>query len=155
MNFLLKLSDFKSDFKLTLGYLNPALNNPAHDSLHFVFGSCACKVKQPSPAQPSPAQPSPSNPIPTPSIGVRAGDKRVLISHTAKPPQECHLSPVLCCKTDQCLYWDPPPLGAKPAFLWPTQWACLQGHSCWPNSPQGICHSNACLKPLPPGQTFW
>ena len=50
MNFLLKLSDFKSDFKLTLGYLNPALNNPAHDSLHFDFGSCACKVKQPSPA---------------------------------------------------------------------------------------------------------
>ena len=61
MNFLLKLSDFKSDFKLTLGYLNPALNNPAHDSLHFVFGSCACKVKQPSPAQPSPAHPIPSH----------------------------------------------------------------------------------------------
>ena len=81
MNFLLKLSDFKSDFKLTLGYLNPALNNPAHDSLHFFFGSCACKVKQPRPAQL----------IPTPSTGVRAGGKRVLILH------------LLRCKTDQCL----------------------------------------------------
>ena len=29
MNFLLKLSDLKSNFTLTLGYLNPALNNPA------------------------------------------------------------------------------------------------------------------------------
>ena len=27
--FLLKLSDLKSEFTLTLGYLNPALNNPA------------------------------------------------------------------------------------------------------------------------------
>ena len=77
MNFLLKLSDFKSDFKLTLGYLSPGLNNPAHDSLHFDFGSCACKVKQPSPAQPIP--------IPTPSTGVGAGGKRALISRTAKP----------------------------------------------------------------------
>ena len=29
LNFLLKLLDLKSDFTLTLGYLNPALNNPA------------------------------------------------------------------------------------------------------------------------------
>ena len=29
MKFFLKLSDLKSDFTLTLGYLNPALNNPA------------------------------------------------------------------------------------------------------------------------------
>ena len=28
LNFLLKLSDRKSNFTLTLGYLNPALNNP-------------------------------------------------------------------------------------------------------------------------------
>ena len=27
--FSLKLSDLKSDFTLTLGYLNPAFNNPA------------------------------------------------------------------------------------------------------------------------------
>ena len=30
MDFLSKLSDLKPDFMLTLGYLNPALNNPAH-----------------------------------------------------------------------------------------------------------------------------
>ena len=29
LNFLLKLSDLKSDFTLTLGYTNPALKNPA------------------------------------------------------------------------------------------------------------------------------
>ena len=29
MNFLLKLSDLKLNFTLTLGYLNPALNNAA------------------------------------------------------------------------------------------------------------------------------
>ena len=29
LNFLLKLSNLKPDFTLTLGYLNPALNNPA------------------------------------------------------------------------------------------------------------------------------
>ena len=28
LNFLLKLSDLKSNFTLTLDYLNPALNNP-------------------------------------------------------------------------------------------------------------------------------
>ena len=28
LNFLLKLSDLKSNFTLTLGYLNPALNHP-------------------------------------------------------------------------------------------------------------------------------
>ena len=28
LNFLLKLSDLKSNFTLTLSYLNPALNNP-------------------------------------------------------------------------------------------------------------------------------
>ena len=28
LNFLLKFSDLKSNFTLTLGYLNPALNNP-------------------------------------------------------------------------------------------------------------------------------
>ena len=28
LNFLLKLSDLKSNLTLTLGYLNPALNNP-------------------------------------------------------------------------------------------------------------------------------
>ena len=35
MNFLLKLSDFKSDFKITLGYLNPALNNPGGKTKSF------------------------------------------------------------------------------------------------------------------------
>ena len=29
LHFLLKLSDLKSNFALTLGYLNPALNTPA------------------------------------------------------------------------------------------------------------------------------
>ena len=29
LNFFFKLSDLKSNFILTLGYLNPALNNPA------------------------------------------------------------------------------------------------------------------------------
>ena len=29
LNFFLKLSNLKPDFTLTLGYLNPALNNPA------------------------------------------------------------------------------------------------------------------------------
>ena len=33
LNFLLKLSDLKSNFTLTLGYLNPALNNPGLVSL--------------------------------------------------------------------------------------------------------------------------
>ena len=35
MNFLSKLSDLKSDFTLILGYLDPALNNPAlvHDQI--------------------------------------------------------------------------------------------------------------------------
>ena len=28
LNFLLKLSDLKAGFTLTLGYLDPALNNP-------------------------------------------------------------------------------------------------------------------------------
>ena len=32
LNFLLKLSDLNSDFILTLGYLNLALNNPAQIS---------------------------------------------------------------------------------------------------------------------------
>ena len=31
LNFLSKLLDLKSDYTLTLGYLNPALNNPALD----------------------------------------------------------------------------------------------------------------------------
>ena len=31
--FLLKLSDLKSEFTLTLGYLNPALNNPAQSGI--------------------------------------------------------------------------------------------------------------------------
>ena len=34
-NFLSKLSDLKSDFKLTLGYLNQALNNLALQSSNF------------------------------------------------------------------------------------------------------------------------
>ena len=33
MNFLLKLSDLKSNFTLTLGYLNSALNNAAFNFL--------------------------------------------------------------------------------------------------------------------------
>ena len=48
MNFLLKLSDLKSNFTLTLGYLNSALNNAAfnflapslllnHSSVHHSF----------------------------------------------------------------------------------------------------------------------
>ena len=32
LNFLLKLSDLKSNFTLTLGYLNPALNNPGQEN---------------------------------------------------------------------------------------------------------------------------
>ena len=32
LSFLLKLSDLKSDFTLTLGYLNPALNNPVQNA---------------------------------------------------------------------------------------------------------------------------
>ena len=32
LNFLLKLSDLKSNFTLTLGYLNPALNNPGQET---------------------------------------------------------------------------------------------------------------------------
>ena len=31
LNFLLKLSDLKSNLTLTLSYLNPALNNPAQE----------------------------------------------------------------------------------------------------------------------------
>ena len=41
LNFLLKLSDLKSNFTLTLGYLNPALNNPGliskkYDELSYI-----------------------------------------------------------------------------------------------------------------------
>ena len=36
LNFLLKLLDLKSDFTLTLGYLNPALNNPAQLTICFL-----------------------------------------------------------------------------------------------------------------------
>ena len=32
LSFLLKLSDLKSDFTLTLGYFNPALNNPVQNA---------------------------------------------------------------------------------------------------------------------------
>ena len=40
VNFLLKLSDLKSNFTLTLGYLNPALNNPGLvNSVFPRFGS--------------------------------------------------------------------------------------------------------------------
>ena len=39
LNFLLKLSDLKSDFTLTLGYLNLALNNPAQDHPIAVYPS--------------------------------------------------------------------------------------------------------------------
>ena len=40
LNFLLKLSDLKSNFTLTLGYLNPALNNPGLvNSVFPRFGS--------------------------------------------------------------------------------------------------------------------
>ena len=44
LNFLLKLSDLKSNFTLTLGYLNPALNNPGQ-----LFSEV---VKYVEPAQP-------------------------------------------------------------------------------------------------------
>ena len=37
LNFVLKLSGLKSDFTLILGYLNPALNNLALDSLYAVY----------------------------------------------------------------------------------------------------------------------
>ena len=37
LNFLLKLSDLKSNFTLTLGYLNPALNNPGQVEIGFSF----------------------------------------------------------------------------------------------------------------------
>ena len=33
LNFLFKLSDLKSNFTLTPGYLNPALNNPGLDGI--------------------------------------------------------------------------------------------------------------------------
>ena len=39
LNFLLKLSDLKSDFTLTTGYLNLALNNPAQDSMTIAYSS--------------------------------------------------------------------------------------------------------------------
>ena len=45
LNFLLKLSDLKSNFTLTLGYLNPALNNPGQQLFSEV-------VKYVEPAQP-------------------------------------------------------------------------------------------------------
>ena len=35
LNFLFKLSDLKSNFTLTLGYLNPALNKPGLDGMLF------------------------------------------------------------------------------------------------------------------------
>ena len=42
LNLLFKLSNLNSDFELTLGYLNPALNNPAMMSLSFFLQSfCA------------------------------------------------------------------------------------------------------------------
>ena len=34
LNFLLKFSDLKSNFTLTLGYFNPALNNPGQDDIN-------------------------------------------------------------------------------------------------------------------------
>ena len=48
LNFLLKLSDLKSNLTLTLSYLNPALNNPAQEikkkiettSLNALFFMC-------------------------------------------------------------------------------------------------------------------
>ena len=39
LNFLLKLSDLKSDFTLTTGYLNLALNDPAQDSMTIAYSS--------------------------------------------------------------------------------------------------------------------
>ena len=93
MNFLLKLSDFKSDFKLTLGYLNPALNNPAHDSLHFDFGSCACKVKQPSPAHTHTHSQHRRR-----SRWQESADFAYGKTSTGMPSE-----PGLRCKTDQCL----------------------------------------------------
>ena len=33
LNFLFRLSDLKSNFTLTLGYLNPALNKPGLDGM--------------------------------------------------------------------------------------------------------------------------
>ena len=33
LNFLLKFSDLKSNFTLTLGYLNPALNNRGQEAI--------------------------------------------------------------------------------------------------------------------------
>ena len=42
LNFRLKLSDLKLDFTLTLGYLNPALNNPAWvDKQIWKCGPCS------------------------------------------------------------------------------------------------------------------
>ena len=35
LNFLFKLSDLKSNFTLTPGYLNPALNKPGLDEMLF------------------------------------------------------------------------------------------------------------------------
>ena len=39
LNFLLKLSDLKSNLSLALSYLNPALNNPGLDSRSGGLGS--------------------------------------------------------------------------------------------------------------------
>ena len=39
LNFLFKLSDLKSDFTLTTGYLNLALNDPAQDSMTIAYSS--------------------------------------------------------------------------------------------------------------------
>ena len=38
LNFLLKLSDLKWNFAVTLGYFNPALSNPAQLVAPFEFG---------------------------------------------------------------------------------------------------------------------
>ena len=44
LNFLLKFSDLKSNFTLTLGYLNPALNN---QGLKFLCVTPNLKLRRP------------------------------------------------------------------------------------------------------------
>ena len=53
MNLLFKLSYLNSNFALTLGYINPALNNPAQFiiNLHyftFSFGVCGSLAVEPA-----------------------------------------------------------------------------------------------------------
>ena len=45
LNFLLKLSDLKSNLTLTLSYLNPALNNPGQNNRIREFNMAAITAR--------------------------------------------------------------------------------------------------------------